>query len=192
MIGGCMRELPLSEKRRLDAAEGWGMLGSPQEAIEELEKLNPQFRLHPEVLAIRWQIYMQAGWFESAWAVSDILCRMMPHNPHAWACQANSLRAFKGVRAAYDLLARVAPRFSSEPAVSYNLGCFSCQLGQYEEACRWLIRAFDMDNSVDFKMTALLDPDLKPLWTKIELFPGLLANKKEEPEESRQVVESRQ
>jgi hypothetical protein len=53
--------------RRL-AAEGWLELGSPTEANEELEKIAPRLRAHPDVLDIRWQIYAAAERWDAAWA----------------------------------------------------------------------------------------------------------------------------
>ena len=41
----------------LKAAEGWLELGNQPEANEELEKIAPELRVHPDVLEIRWQIY---------------------------------------------------------------------------------------------------------------------------------------
>ena len=40
----------------LKAAEGWLVLGNHVEPNEELENITPQFRVHPDVLEIRWQI----------------------------------------------------------------------------------------------------------------------------------------
>ncbi len=45
---------------QLETADGWLELGNHVEANVELEKIAPQFRAHPEVLKVRWQIYAAA------------------------------------------------------------------------------------------------------------------------------------
>lgn len=44
----------------LQAAVGWIELGNYLEANEELERITPQVRAHPDVLTARWQIYAHA------------------------------------------------------------------------------------------------------------------------------------
>jgi hypothetical protein len=41
----------------LQAAQGWLELGDHIEASEELEKITPQLRAHPDVLKARWEVY---------------------------------------------------------------------------------------------------------------------------------------
>ena len=51
-----MKDLPLPDQRFLNAAEGWLGLGDHLAANEELENITPQFRAHPLVLEVRYQI----------------------------------------------------------------------------------------------------------------------------------------
>jgi hypothetical protein len=44
-----------------NAAVGWLGPGNWQEANEELEKITPAMRSHPDVLEVWWQIYAKAG-----------------------------------------------------------------------------------------------------------------------------------
>src|SRR5947207_15856680 len=53
--------LPISDKRHVDAAEGWLALGNHLEANEELERITPGLRAHPDVLSLPWEIYVRAG-----------------------------------------------------------------------------------------------------------------------------------
>jgi hypothetical protein len=48
------------DSHHLSAAIGWLELGNWQESNEELEKIAPTFRVHPDALEIRWLIYSRA------------------------------------------------------------------------------------------------------------------------------------
>lgn len=159
--------LPRSVQVQLDAAEGWLMLGNPAVAAEELDKIPADFYYDAQVLAVRWQMCAAARSWEAAWIVSAALCEVAPESSVGWISQANALREYKGLKPAKKLLLSVADRFANEAVIPYNLACFSCQLGQLAEACKWLLKAFDIEKTVQLKLMALCDPDLKPLWEKI-------------------------
>ena len=55
-----MNNLPLPDRRHLDAAEGWLGLGDHLAANEELVQITPELRAHPDVLQVRLQIYWKA------------------------------------------------------------------------------------------------------------------------------------
>lgn len=159
--------LPRQVALQIEAAEGWLMLGDSAAAVDELEKVSGEFYYHPRVLAVRWEIYAAAKWWEAAWIVSTALCEVAPDIPAGWISQANALREYKGLRSAKKLLLSVVARFPSDPVIPYNIACFACQLGQMPDACKWLLRAFDIEKTAQLKLMALCDPDLKPLWEKI-------------------------
>jgi hypothetical protein len=162
-----LKPIPREVQLQVDAAEGWLMLGNASVAAEELEKITSEFYYHPRILGVRWQIYAASRWWEAAWIVSTALCEIAPEYAPGWISQANALRHYKGLKAAKKLLLSVVRTFPDEPVVPYNLSCFSCQLGQLSESCKWLLRAFEVDKTVELKLMALCDSDLKPLWDKI-------------------------
>jgi len=51
-----MKPIPPQDAHFLRAAEGWIELGNHLEAFEELERITPQWRAHPDVLKLRWEI----------------------------------------------------------------------------------------------------------------------------------------
>lgn len=53
-------------QRHLLPAQGWIELGDWQSANDELEKVEPQQRVHPYVLELRWQVYALAGKWDVA------------------------------------------------------------------------------------------------------------------------------
>jgi len=61
-----MNPLPLQDRRQLKAAEGWLELGNWVEANEELEQITAEFRAHPSVLFLRYEVYTQAKKWDGA------------------------------------------------------------------------------------------------------------------------------
>lgn len=162
-----MNILSNPERRQLEAAEGWLMLGNPLEAHEELEKITGENSYHPAVLAMRWQVYAAAQWWEAAYVVSKALCEFAPRSAEAWICQANTVRHYKGVVEAWNLLLGIVNRFSDDAVIRYNLACYAAQMGLMEDACGWLVQAFEREDAIQLKLAAIYDPDLAPLWSKI-------------------------
>jgi hypothetical protein len=68
-----MDPLPLPDLHHLRAASGWLELGSHLEANEELERISPRLRVHPDVLQIRWQIYAKEKKWETCVDTHDVV-----------------------------------------------------------------------------------------------------------------------
>jgi len=162
-----MKALSHKDRFHLEAAEGWLMLGNPQEAHEELEQVEAENAHHPGVLAMRWQVYAAAQWWEAAYVVSKALTDLAPESPAAWICHANTVRNYKGVMEAWHTLLGIAGKFPKDAVIRYNLACYAAQLCLMEESCGWLIQAFDLEDATQLKIAAIYDPDLQPLWDKI-------------------------
>ena len=84
-------------------------------------------------------------------------------------CRANDLNA------AREILVASLSKFPREAIIYYNLACYDCQLNQIDSAKQHLKQAFRIDP--DWRLLALEDEDLKPLWDYLE---GL--NKGHQPE----------
>jgi hypothetical protein len=57
--------------------------------------------------------------------------------------------------------------FPNEWIIRYNLACYACQLGNHQEAWKWLEIAFNLGDANQVKLMALDDPDLEPIWADI-------------------------
>ncbi len=68
----------------LRAAEGWLELGDQIEANEELEKITPQLRVHPDVLELRWQIYAKEKKWEACVDIARAVTKLAPERPGGW------------------------------------------------------------------------------------------------------------
>lgn len=150
----------------LKAAEGWLELGNWLEANEELERITPAMRAHPNVLRLRWEIYAQAKKWEMAAEVARALSEMLPENSWGFIHYAYSLHELKRTKEAYAVLIPVVDKFS-EYIMRYNLACYSCQLGNLEESKQWLEKAIAVAGKKEIRLMALDDTDLKPLWSQI-------------------------
>ena len=64
-----------------------------------------------------------------------------------------------------EILLDAEAKFPREAAIPYNLACYYCQLGEIEKAKRYLKKAFEID--LNWRVVALEDDDLKPLWDSI-------------------------
>lgn len=164
-----MRPLSATDQRYFDAAQGWLALGDYISANDELENITPLFRAHPEVLAVRYQVYAKAEKWDGAFEIARTLVEQLPDDSFGWIHQAHALRRMDGggVKAAWDALLPAADKFPTEPTIPFNLACYSCQLGNLSEARDWLRKAIDLGGGKEIKERALDEPDLEPLWGKI-------------------------
>ena len=157
----------------LRAATGWLELGDHLSAFEELERLPQEKRTHPDVLKIRYEIYAKAGKWESAFELAEGLSRLVPDEVTAFVWRSCAARRMPGgsVERALELLSDVANDFPDEPIVPFNLACYNCQLGKLTEARSWLLIAFDVatkqNAAREWKLQAIDDTDLEPLWEEI-------------------------
>ena len=105
-------------------------MGNHLEANEELEKITASLRAHPDVLMVRWQIYAKGQQWEGAFEIARALAEMVPEFPTGWIYQAEALRRMpgEGVKKAWAALLPAADMFPKEPAILYNLACYSCQM----------------------------------------------------------------
>lgn len=152
----------------LQAAQGWLELGSPLEASQELDKITPQIRTHPDVLKVRWEIHAAEQKWEAALSVAESLIELEPDEALGWVHKSYCLHELKRTLEARDNLLLVVEKFPASATILYNLACYECQLGNLDPSRKWLQRAFRVGNRKQMKAAAVKDPDLKPLWKEIE------------------------
>jgi tetratricopeptide (TPR) repeat protein len=144
------------------AAQGWFELGNKLEANSELDHVTPENRAHPEVLRMRWAVYVAMRHWPQAIEVARLLTAITPGDPGSWGGLANALYFAGRTQEARDTLQPVLPRFPNDPHLRYNLACYECQLGHLPEAKALLEAAFALNHGL--RRNALADPDLQPLW----------------------------
>lgn len=144
------------------------MLGNPSEARRELEQLSPGARQHPDVLEVAWNIESLAREWKTAVALASELVKRHPDRPSGWIHRSFSLHELKRTQEAWDCLLPAATRFPDESIIPYNLACYACQLGDLDQALRWLNKAMRLGGQEAIKKMALADKDLEPLWPQIQ------------------------
>jgi Flp pilus assembly protein TadD len=164
-----MKPLEPPDSHHLSAAIGWLGLGNVAEASAELEKIAPQFRSHPEVLAVQFDIHAQASKWDAAAEIAGTLTQLEPEQPGAWISLAYATRRKPdgGISQARAILIQAQQTFPRETIIAYNLACYDCQLGDLDAAKAWLDKACTLGDARKIKHMALQDPDLEPLWPDI-------------------------
>jgi tetratricopeptide (TPR) repeat protein len=148
------------------AAQGWIELGNWLEANEELERISPRVRLHPDVLEIRCQIYANAKKWDACAHVASTLVKLAPERPAGWLQRSFALHELQRTQEAFDNLLPVAEKFPGIWTIPYNLACYCSRLGRFEEAQEWFKKAVVIDDKA-VQRAGIDDPDLKPLWASM-------------------------
>jgi Flp pilus assembly protein TadD len=162
-----MAKLESLARHQLNAATGWLELGNLREARAELLRIPPAAQEHPEVLELHWRICAEEKDWSTALAVARQLVHAAPGEATGWIHQSYCLHELKRTEEARTQLLGVATQFSRISTVAYNLACYACQLGQLDEARRWLDRAITLIGKQRVKAMALADPDLVPMREEI-------------------------
>jgi tetratricopeptide (TPR) repeat protein len=147
----------------LNAAQGWLELGNSQEANEDLERIAPLLRAHPDVLGVRWHVYAHAQKWDACVDLAEAIIKLDPDRAEAWIHRSFALHELKRTQEAFDQLLHVADRFRKVWTIPYNLACYCAQLGRLDQCQEWFKKAMDIDGNA-VKQAGIDDPDLKPLW----------------------------
>lgn len=162
-----MHHLGPPDIHHVHAVIGWLELGNSREARAEFARISPGFHRHPETLEARWRICAADREWAEALAIAEELVAVAPDDPTGWVDQSYALHELKRTAEARALLLPVALRFPDMSLIPYNLACYACQLGDLEDARRWLQRAATLRNRAELRRLALGDADLQPLWNEI-------------------------
>jgi predicted Zn-dependent protease len=160
-------QLPAEGAHRPESAEGWLKLGNHLEANEELEKVTPSYRVHPDVLEMRWRVYEAAKHWEMCLELAKALTDLAPKRMSGWLKLAATLHAMGQSEDACQIMVDVMDAFSDNPLFLYNLACYACQADRLQDAVTWLDEVFKLDKKGDLKRLALEDPMLESLWKRI-------------------------
>ena len=161
-----VKSLEPPDTHHLSAAIGWLGLGNHLEANEELEKITPTLRTHPDVLEARLEIYSRAKKWEACVDIGNALVQLAPNRSSGWLQRSLALYFLKRIQEAYDQSLPAAGKFPKAWPIPYNLACYCAQLGRLEECKEWLNKAMAIDEK-SVKRAAIDDPDMQPLWDSL-------------------------
>src|SRR5438477_3985711 len=91
--------------------------------------------------------------------------RFQPDNAQWTISLTYATRRAYSIDIAMEILLNAEAKFPRDAAIPYNLACYYCQLGQIKNAKNYLKKAFEID--LDWRMAALEDEDLRPLWDSV-------------------------
>lgn len=166
-----MKRIEAPDIHYLIAAEGWLGLGDLASASDELDQITPALREHPSVLVVRCDIFAEAKNWNSLLQVASTRIRIAPEDPNSWLNCSFALQQMRRIADAFDLLLPTVEKFPKNWMVTYNLACYTAQLGRLNEAWRWLEKTIKIRDPKKLKLEALDDPDLEPLWPAIARIP---------------------
>ncbi len=159
--------LETRDQQHLRAAHGYIDLGMYIDANEELEKITPDVRHVPEILEARLLIYQGTAKWEAMEAIATALVDWNPDEPGFFIQLGYATRRAKSLSEARQVLVRAEQLHPADGLIQFNLACYEAQLGNRPAAKEHLQRAIEADTR--FKVMALDDPDLKPLWPELRL-----------------------
>jgi Flp pilus assembly protein TadD len=161
--------LDIGDQRKVNAAEGWLMLGNVREAKAELERLSAEGHEHPDALRVKYELAAGEERWADAYALAACLVESQPGEPTAWVWRAYAARRMPGggLEKAQEALQPAAVRFPKEWIFPFNLACYACQMGRLSEARTQVLKALTLGGKAVRNM-ALKDPDLEPLRKEIE------------------------
>ena len=153
-------------EKQLQAAEGYLELGMLVEANDEIENLPPELKTSSAVLVLRLEIYRAAEKWSLMEVVAQELWKRHQDDPAYWSDLAFAANRSSGLKEAHSILSEALEKFPSDALTLFNLGCYACQLGNLAEAKTLVGQAIKIDPK--FKIDAIDDPDLEPLWEEIQ------------------------
>ena len=151
-------------KWQLSHALGYIALGMYEDAEGELMLVSPDKRGSPDVLAVGIDLYHQTKDWEKLYGTAEQLTKVQPDNPGGWVSCAYATRRIKSITDAQSILIEGETHHPKEPTIKYNLGCYACKLGEFDDAEYYIRKAISFDES--FKKMAQDDPDLDELRDK--------------------------
>jgi predicted Zn-dependent protease len=160
--------LPQPAAFHVSAADGWLDLGNAAEARAELAQLSAEHSRHSDALEVWWRVFSDENDWIAALETAETLVQQAPSRASGWIQQSFALHELRRTREAFDRLATVVQRFPDTYVIPYNLACYQSQLGNLDEARRWLKHAVRVSDAATIRAMALTDSDLAALRSEIE------------------------
>ena len=152
-----------ADQLHLSAASGWIGLGDLDSARAEMKELSADAKKHPQALLVQSEYHFAAEEWDLLLPLADEMVRQFPEQHFLWINRSYALHELKRTQEAFDALLPATEKFSKVWLIRYNLACYCAQLGNKEEAMRWLLRAVRLADKTEVMAMALDDPDLSLL-----------------------------
>ena len=133
--------LTRADQLHLSAASGWIGLGDFDSARAEMDALSTVAKKHPQALLVQSEYFFAAEEWDLLAPLADKMVEQFPEHDCLWINRSYALHELKRTQEAFDALLPATEKFSKVWLIRYNLACYCAQLGDKEEALRWLLRA---------------------------------------------------
>lgn len=154
-------DLTDTDRRQLEFAVGYLELDAPALAHDELAKIAPAMKGHPDVLMVSLEIFTHARNWSQCVEIACHLVQVQPDNPQWPVSFAYATRRAVSLEAAHVILHEAEGRFPKDATIKFNLGCYAAQMGELDAAKQLVQQAIELDPS--FQKAAREDPDLEPI-----------------------------
>lgn len=152
-----------AQARRIEAAQGYLVLGMHEDAWMEVEAVDvdslPDRRSRAAYLGVVLEIAVASGNWELGESVSRALLVVDPSHVGAYMHGAYCLHEMGKTESALSLLLSGPLQLVEKPLYHYNLGCYHAVLGEHAQAESCIREAIKLDPSL--AGAAREDPDLK-------------------------------
>lgn len=156
-------------KKALSYANGYRELGMFDDALAELENLDPLYQNEAALPQMRLAILMEACRWKDALPIANLLAANNSSDPGNLVNLAYVTRRATSLQGARIILENAAKRFPKEAIIQYNLGCYACCNEDLDTAKKHLLVAFSLDQNY-LKMSDT-DEDLASLRAWLEAIP---------------------
>jgi len=146
---------------KVDAAEGFHMLGMYADAADEIAGIDGQKQSDLDALHVRARAYWALRDIPKALASINRFIEVAPDLPFGYVFKAMLLSYERKPRDAYALLRSVISKFPEHATMHYDLACAAAECGIKSEACHWLYVAISCQ------------PSLKQLALDLEAFADI-------------------
>lgn len=161
-----LRQLDPSSEHKIDAAEGYHMMGMYQAALDEILSLPTSEQTHPIALHIKCRALLGLRLIPETFEATEAFMKVQPNHPFGYTLKADLLTFVAKYREAYDLLKTTFSRFPDHRSLPYNLALAAARLQLWPEARHWIylaITRFQWN-----KQLALTSDVLAPIYDYIE------------------------
>ena len=145
-------------KKHLNYANGYRQLGMFADAHEELAKIPLELQQSKEVIVSDLAISSDEKSWERVAELSQLLASDYPAEVEWWIQWAYAVRRSDSLDASKLILTNALTSFPVEPCLHYNMGCYACVEGEYDQAKDWILQAIALEG--DYRLMAMEDEDL--------------------------------
>lgn len=146
-------------EQKFRIAEGYAELGMLDDALKQLDDLDPEYRDRLEILRMRVDVLLQKREWQNGLQLSLRICAVHPGESCGYIHAAFCLHELGSTSEAKKTLLAGPAGLLDEPVYYYNLACYETVLGNLEQAKVYLRASIRLDKS--FRELAKGDPDLQ-------------------------------